>query len=85
VETNERRPGEGGVQDDDHGGIKGSLAVAAGIRRRREGALRLGPSGDGPADPLDDLAGLPIADPQPCRGMFGDGGKWQRCCGRLRA
>jgi hypothetical protein len=83
VETNERRPGEGGVQDDDHGGIKGSLAVAAGIRRRRDAAWRLPPLASAYRDPIDMLAGLPIpARPQPCRGMFGSGGKWQPCCRR---
>jgi hypothetical protein len=25
---------------------------------------------------------LPVHDPQPCRGMFGDGGRWRPCCGR---
>jgi hypothetical protein len=59
--------------------------VPGDVRRRREAALRLRPYGDGPADPLDDLAGLPIGDPQPCRGEFGAGGKWRPCCKRLRA
>jgi hypothetical protein len=56
--------------------------VPSDMRRRREAALRLGPYGDGPVDPLDDLAGLPIGDRQPCRGEFGGGGRWRPCCGR---
>lgn len=57
--------------------------IAAGLRRRREASLRLGPFGDGPADPLDALAGLPIGHGASCcRGEFGPLGAWQPCCGR---
>jgi hypothetical protein len=27
-------------------------------------------------------APLPVHDAQPCRGEFGDGGRWRPCCGR---
>jgi hypothetical protein len=62
-------------------GTTGRITVAADKRRRREAAGRLPPIATGYRDPLDALAGLPIpAHPQPCRGMFGAGGKWQPCC-----
>jgi hypothetical protein len=51
------------------------------FRRRREASLRLGPFGDGPADPLDDIAGLPIPVTSECPGMFGADGRWQPHCG----
>lgn len=78
----ERRPGGGGAQDAHGGGIKGSLAVAADMRRRREAAGCLPPLASGYRDPLDALAGLPITEAACCRGMFGGGGKWQPCCRR---
>lgn len=76
----ERRPGKGGAQDDARGnGIRGSLATP--LRRRRVAAWRLPPLRDGRRDPLDALAGLPIAGAQPCqRGMFGADGTWRACC-----
>jgi hypothetical protein len=83
VETNERRPWEGGVQDDDHGsGTKATLAVAADMRRRRDAAGRLPPLASGYRDPLDALAGLPITEADCCRSQFGAGGQWQPCCGQ---
>jgi hypothetical protein len=76
----ERCPGEGGAQDDARGdGIRGSLATP--LRRRRVAAWRLPPLGDGRRDPFDALAGLAIAEPEPChRGMFGADGTWRACC-----
>jgi len=63
------------------------LAAEAGIsvvhRRRRAAALRLPPRGNGPADPLDDLAGQPIRAPQRCHGAeFTAGGGVRPCCCR---
>jgi len=87
-DTAERRPRQGsGALDDAHGdGITATVHAgadfAAGLRRRREAALRLSPYGDGPADPLDDLAGLAVHDRAwCCPGMFGDNGQWQPHCG----
>jgi hypothetical protein len=52
------------------------------LRRRRSAALRLAPFGNGESDPLDGLAGQPIAPPLPCCGAeFGPGG-WRPCCRR---
>jgi hypothetical protein len=83
-----RPPGQEKAADQDAhgGGIMATIATAADMRRRREAAHRLPPLASGDHDPIDMLAMLPIPGrPQPCRGMFGDGGKWQPCCGRVTA
>jgi hypothetical protein len=49
---------------------------------RRAAALRTPPLGDGPADPLGDLAGLPIRPYQPCAGAEFTSSGWRPCCGR---
>lgn len=80
-----RPPGQEKAADQDAhgGGIKATIATAADMRRRREAAHRLPTFATGYRDPIDTLAGLPIpARPQPCRGEFGDGGRWRPCCGR---
>jgi hypothetical protein len=79
-----RRVVTGGMQAGEPGAsIRDGADFAAGLRRRRETSLRLGPFGDGPADPLDAFAGLPIGHGAPCcRGEFGPLGAWQPCCGR---
>jgi hypothetical protein len=87
-DTAERRPGGGGAQDGHGGGnvnaiLRDATLIAAGIRRRRDAAGRLPPLAGGYRDPLDALAGKPIPRRAiECPGMFGDGGKWQPCCGR---
>jgi hypothetical protein len=88
-ETAERRPRRKGGAQDGHGGgnvnaiLEDASLIAADMRRRREAAHRLPPLASGYRDPIDALAGLPIpALPQPCRGMFGEGGTWRPCCGR---
>jgi hypothetical protein len=88
ADITERRPRrEGGAPDDAHGDgnvtdiVTGATLIAADMRRWREAAHRLPPLASGHRDPLDTLAGLPIVDRGDCcRGMFGDGGKWQPCC-----
>jgi len=69
-----------GGQDDARGdGI--TPIVSHDLRRRRDAGWRLPPLDDGARDPLDILAGQSIpSQPIECPGMFGDGGKWQRCC-----
>lgn len=53
--------------------------------RRRAAALRLAPFGEGPSDPIDSLAQLPIRRPEPCHGVeFSQGGGWRPCCCRER-
>ena len=86
-DTAERRPRQGsGVPDDNRGDGITIIVSATQARRRREASLRLGPCGDGPADPLDALAGLPIrVRPYECPGQFGDNGQWRPCCGRQDA
>jgi len=82
----ERRPGKGGAHDGGHDvsiRITGELAAwhaAAMLRRRRAGVLCLTPFGDGPADPLDDLAQLAIQPPQGCHGAQFTARGWTACC-----
>lgn len=53
-------------------------------RSRREAALRAGPFGDGPADPLDDLARQAIPEHvSECPGIFGPDGRWHPHCGQV--
>ena len=56
--------------------------VAEQLRRRRQASLRLPPYGDGPADPLDQLAALPIGAPQDCHGAEHTAAGWRPCCRR---
>jgi hypothetical protein len=56
-----------------------SVHRSAGMRSRRDAALRLPPYSDGAVDPLDDLAGLPIREPRECGGAEYAGDHWIPC------
>jgi hypothetical protein len=78
----ERRPVAGGGAQD-AANVKAMVAAAADVRRRRAASWRLPPLASGHRDPLDALAGLPIADRGDCcRGEFTGNGRWRSCCGR---
>ena len=87
ADTAERRPRRKGGAQDGHGGgnvnaiLEDASLIAADMRRRREAAHRLSPLADGYRDPIDMLAGLPVADRAGCcRGMYAANGRWVACC-----
>jgi hypothetical protein len=76
----ERRPRrEGGAPNDAHGGGNVS-AIVTGAAVRCFTWRTVHGCGCGQAADCQLNSPLPFHPDQPCRGKFGDGGKWQPCC-----
>jgi hypothetical protein len=71
----ECRPGKSGIHD----AAGSDVSPILGVQRCWSWQIRHRCDCRKPGDCLLNEP-LPVHQDQPCRGMFGDGGKWQPCC-----